>query len=127
MEKDFVDFAASEVKFAVIATGSDVVIIVGFKFARRSAHIFFDYKKGGGIRYQKAHKKGAEAPFLSAFNYSLRLIFFLLFNRFNPTPRLIPMIEPKMVPLPEISKGTGVAGTCGSVGLSHTSVGGGGT
>ena len=40
VQKGFTDFAASEVKFAVVATGGDVVTVVGFKFACESAHCF---------------------------------------------------------------------------------------
>jgi hypothetical protein len=42
MQKSFADFAASEVKFAVVATGGDVVTVVGFKFSCKSAlQLFF--------------------------------------------------------------------------------------
>lgn len=40
VQKGFADFATSQVKFAVIATGGDVVAVVGFKFACESAHYF---------------------------------------------------------------------------------------
>ena len=40
MQKGFADFAASQVEFAVVATGGDVVTVVGFKFPCRSANDF---------------------------------------------------------------------------------------
>jgi len=50
-------------------------------------------RKGGGVRYQKAHKKGAEAPLVSGF-YSSLLLFFL---RLKATPNPAAVIEPRIV------------------------------
>ena len=50
-------------------------------------------KKGGGARYQKDHKKGAEAPLVCRF-YSSLVLFFL---RLKATPNPAAVIEPRIV------------------------------